>query len=183
MRTLFVGEAPNRAGESGGLAVFLTARAMGQGAAYRRDPSGWMRALARNRKLRKLAFWLARSPQVNLIGHWIEEWPAREARIGAQELADEFRNRGRFGGKDLDFRFDSVVVVGRRVAHAMELRTELFRPTEWSGRPAVVLPHPSGRSFYWNEGEPARFRVLAELMVLSGMVPREELPSTRRLDP
>lgn len=102
------------------------------------------------RRLSKLlgADLLERVDAVNLVQYWPGpskhgkgcHFPLREAIEAAKEL-------------DLEGR-PVVLLAGRGVARAFEVRLKSYFETfEVRGVPAMIVPHPSGVSHWWNNGE------------------------------
>lgn len=80
---------------------------------------------------------------VNLLAYWpgvagskSPEFPADEARRVADALKAER---------------PVVLLCGRSVAGACGVDCEFFEPVPWRGGMAVVIPHPSGISHWWND--------------------------------
>lgn len=46
-----------------------------------------------------------------------------------------------------------VLMCGRSVAAVCDVRVDYFTPVPWRGGVAVVIPHPSGISHWWNDYE------------------------------
>lgn len=172
MTVLFVGEATNRARDGRWLHIYLYARALGEGSAYRRDPRAWLRLAAKNTGRTATARALCRSVQVNLFEDWPgsagkgSRFPLPEARGRAAALLLSVRAGFEFDGSDVAAA-RRVVLVGRRVASAFGLERRPFY--EWlplneiADLPAVIVPHPSGVSRVWND--PAtRLRVLSAVL-------------------
>lgn len=47
----------------------------------------------------------------------------------------------------------AVILLGRRVAKAFDLKDDYFAPLTINGAPAWIVPHPSGVSRWWNDPE------------------------------
>lgn len=85
----------------------------------------------------------------------LRRWPGRTDRKGSRfPLAAAAAAAGRL---ELD---GPTVLVGKRVARAFRLGSAgFFEATEVRGRPAMVVPHPSGVNLWWND--PKRVEVAA----------------------
>lgn len=149
-RPLFVGQAPGR-GLDGWPAL--------TGAAG--DRLGRLAGLPYPPRSRPAFAFMVATERVNLIERWPgrspnggDAFPLDQARAGALALLSRLQAEGRLAGRHL-------VLVGRGVAQAFNLE-ELpwfsWTPYEPLSVPGVrfevaTMPHPSGRSRFWNDPE------------------------------
>lgn len=138
-RLLIVGEAPNRTGAGRQVAFAGSASARRLEGLLGLQP-GELPAVARS---------------VNLFEALPSSWsrPAARAQAARQDLAG----------------VDVLVLCGRRVADAFGLQgVELLAEVAFRGRRALVMPHPSQASRWWNDPENRRRARLALRSLGSG---------------
>jgi hypothetical protein len=102
---------------------------------------------------------LSRVETVNVL----EEWPGKSGRGDAFPL-----KVARERAAVMDLPGDPVVLVGKNVARAFGVNRDYFEWTEVRGKRAVVIPHPSGVSRWFNsENNQLRFRCFIYGQVLA----------------
>ncbi len=110
-----------------------------------------------------LVTYLRRTERVNLLDAYPgERWPSAEARDRARSLLPRLAGR-------------TTLLAGRRVAAAFGVDAPWYEWVELDGGRVAVLPHPSGRSRYWND--PANRDAAAEFLraALNRAIPIDRL--------